>query len=125
MSEEHAALLEPYILEMDFDYDYKKGSKLASAGYGYAANPERKLTLVEDSDCVVYDETFKYISDADPVNPEEYNAWSFVHGCDSSHGDSGSPIVDRASGLVVGIIWTGKAPKSASAQSSDFLKSNF
>ena len=55
------------------------------------------------------------------LNPADYKAWSFAVGCDASHGDSGSAMVDRESGKVVGIIWTGKFPKVENVQHSDYL----
>jgi hypothetical protein len=61
------------------------------------------------------------MADPDELNPGSYQAWSFANGCDVSHGDSGSAMVDRDSGDVVGIIWTGRIPKTPDIQDSKVL----
>src|SRR3712207_6050691 len=61
------------------------------------------------------------MADPDELNPGPYKAWSFSHACDISHGDSGSAMVDRRTGEVVGIVWTGRIPKSAEYQNSATL----
>ena len=65
------------------------------------------------------------MADPDEFNPAGYKAWSFAHACDISHGDSGSAMIDRKNGDVVGIVWTGKIPKSAMVQSSANLQKIF
>jgi hypothetical protein len=76
-----------------------------------------------DSDCKVFSPTqdFRLMPDPDALNPGTYDAWSFANGCDVSHGDSGSAMVDRKTGRPVGLIWTGKIPKSPQVQSSRYL----
>ena len=64
---------------------------------------------------------FRLLADPDTLNTESYSAWSFAHGCDTSHGDSGSAIVDRATGRPIGIHWTGKVPKSSRVRTSGYL----
>ena len=59
--------------------------------------------------------------DPDALNPGTYDAWSFANGCDVSHGDSGSAMVDRKTGKPIGLIWTGKIPKSPKVQQSQYL----
>jgi len=46
--------------------------------------------------------------------------WAFAVGCDASDGDSGSPIVTRDTGDIIGILW-GAAPKTPIVQSSQSL----
>lgn len=106
-----------------FDLDLRPGQPLAVAGYGGAGNPGRALTIGADDDCKVFsgENEFRHLADPDEFNPATYKAWSFATGCDSSHGDSGSPVIDRATGAFVGILWTGRTPKSAGAQSSSVL----
>lgn len=62
-----------------------------------------------------------FLADPDDINPLDYSVWSFAHGCDISHGDSGSATVDRETGEVVGILWTGRIPKSPIVQNSTNL----
>lgn len=43
-------------------------------------------------------------------------------GCDGFAGDSGSPLIDRNVGKVVGILFTGGVPKTSSAQDPEQIK---
>lgn len=108
----------------DFDSPVYKGQELITVGFGVASNPNREMVLNMDSDCKVFSRMndFRQISDPDDLNPAPYQAWSFANGCDVSHGDSGSAMVDKNSGRPVGIIWTGRIPKNPEAQSSAQLQ---
>lgn len=122
----------------NFDYaaELTNGQTLITIGFGIADNPLREMVGNQDSDCVVHsadkavdgDEfvtqknSFRFMNDPDELNPGPYKAWSFANGCDVSHGDSGSAMVDRSSGRVVGIIWTARIPKNPKVQKSDFLR---
>jgi hypothetical protein len=108
-------------------HDIAAGQKLLTIGFGTAGNPTGQLMGTQDSDCYAFSPTGEYrlMADPDRLNPGSYRAWSFSIGCDCSHGDSGSAIVDRESGEVVGIIWTGSIPKAAEAQSSATLSRIF
>jgi hypothetical protein len=106
-----------------FQTELTPGQELLTIGFGVAHNPNRLLVANQDSDCKVFSNRGEYrlMADPDEYNPGSYRAWSFANGCDVSHGDSGSAMVDRQTGRVVGIIWTGRIPKSADAQSSATL----
>ncbi len=103
------------------------GQQLITIGFGTAGNSQRQLMGNQDSDCYAFSDSanFRQMADPDQWNPGSYRAWSFSLGCDVSHGDSGSAIVDRNNGDVVGIIWTGRIPKSEQAKSSENLKQMF
>jgi len=107
----------------DFESKLSKGQELMTMGFGVADNASRTLVGNRDSDCKVFseDDAFRFMDDPDRLNPGTYKAWSFSNGCDVSHGDSGSAMVDRATGKPIGIIWTGRIPKAKSVQSSTFL----
>ena len=121
------AKLAPAAANFQFREDIKQGERLMTIGFGVAGNPTGLLMANQDSDCYVFskDAEYRLMADPDQFNPGTYRAWSFAIGCDVSHGDSGSAIVDRETGKVIGIIWTGRIPKSASAQSSRFLSEIF
>lgn len=106
-----------------FNKDIQKGMDLITVGFGVGGNPNNSIMGNNDSDCKVFSQTgeYKLLADPDELNPADYKAWSFSHGCDVSHGDSGSAIVDRLSSDVVGIVWTGKIPKAEVAQNSQLL----
>jgi len=106
-----------------FDKDVSRGMDLLTAGFGVGGNPGEVLMVNQDSDCKVYSDTAEYrlMADPDTMNPGRYKAWSFAHSCDISHGDSGSAMVERSTGDVVGIVWTGKLPKSTYVQSTEAL----
>lgn len=117
------AQLLPVGKTLNFDKPLAQGQLLLTIGHGVAENPSRKLVANQDSDCKVFsaDGDYRKMADPDDINPGEYEAWSFANGCDVSHGDSGSAMVDRLTGDVVGIIWTGRIPKSPMAQDSKLL----
>lgn len=127
VSEADAAKLEAVAGNFRFGEDVRPGQTLLTVGFGVAGNNMRTTMANEDSDCYVFSDSgdYRFMADPDRWNPGSYRAWSFALGCDVSHGDSGSAIVDRESGNVVGIIWTGKIPKSDAAQSSRGLDEMF
>jgi hypothetical protein len=110
-----------------FHDDIVKGTPLITIGFGIAGNPQRVMMGNADADCRVMSKTgdYHFMGDPDSKNPADYKAWSFSHACDVSHGDSGSAMVDRNTGKPVGILWTGKIPKDATVQSSDYLDQVF
>lgn len=103
-----------------FEKDVTRGMELLTSGFGVGGNPGSVMMVNQDSDCKVYsgDAEYRLMADPDTMNPGSYKAWSFAHSCDISHGDSGSAMVERNTGDVVGIVWTGKLPKSKFVQSS-------
>ncbi len=107
----------------DWNVTFERGVKLLSMGFGVAENQARRMMAVQDDDCVVFSghDEFRKMGDPDELNPGTYEAWSFSHGCDVSHGDSGSSMVDRETGHLVGIVWTGRIPKLARFQDSSIL----
>ncbi|MEZ4872391.1 MAG: serine protease [Bdellovibrionales bacterium] len=112
--EGESAALESYGVNFDFENALYPGQPLYTIGYGIANNTQRKVMANYDDDCVVFSDAddFRFMADPDQINTGSYKAWSFANGCDVSHGDSGSAMRDRNTGAVVGLIWTGKIPKS-------------
>jgi hypothetical protein len=120
---EDEAKLAAVAANFTFYDDIQKGAPLITIGFGIAGNAQRVMMGNEDADCRVMSKTgeYEFMGDPDAKNPADYKAWSFSHACDVSHGDSGSAMVDRASGRPVGILWTGKIPKDSRVQSSAYL----
>jgi hypothetical protein len=110
-----------------FHKEITHGEELVTMGFGIANNPNDKMMLNQDSDCKVFsaNDEFRLLGDPDTINPADYKAWSFSNGCDVSHGDSGSAMVDRTTGEIVGIIWTGVMPKNPIVQNADFMTDLF
>lgn len=106
-----------------FDRDLEPNQSLMTIGFGVANNSSRQMMANQDDDCRVFSgyADYRLMADPDELNPGTYSAWSFSNGCDVSHGDSGSAMIDRQTGEVVGIIWTGRIPKQASTQRSDVI----
>jgi hypothetical protein len=123
LSDADAATLAPVAQNFAFHDPLVAGQPLVTLGFGRANNPGRDLMGNDDADCRVISRTgdYRFMGDPDQLNPGDYDAWSFAHACDVSHGDSGSAMVDRATGKVVGILWTGAFPKVPEAQKSSFL----
>jgi hypothetical protein len=92
---------------------------------GYGGNSTRLLTAGYDTDCRVLSRTAQYVALADPdtTAPSPDRVWSFANGCDISHGDSGSPLISRLTGEILGLIWTGGTPKQAMAKNSNWIAS--
>ena len=109
---------------MAFNSSLYAGQKLLTIGHGFANNPSQKLVANQDTDCIVYSQgdDVRFMADPDDVNPGDYSVWSFANGCDVSHGDSGSAMVDRETGDIVGIIWTGRIPKDKKVQDPSYLE---
>ncbi len=114
----------PFAGPFAFSNEIAAGTPLLTIGYGFANNFARKLVANQDADCVVFSKKneFHFMKDPDEVNPGNHETWSFSNGCDVSHGDSGSAMVDRNTGEVLGIIWTGRVPKNERIRSSAYLK---
>jgi hypothetical protein len=91
-------------------------------GYGIHENQYGTLTVGDDQDCRTFDNQVRKIADPDRINPIPYRVYSLPIGCDASHGDSGSPILHKKTGGVIGLLWTGKVPKHKSMQLDTFRK---
>lgn len=106
-----------------FHHELYRSQPLVTIGFGVANNTARRMVANRDQDCVVFsgDGEYRLMADPDDLNPGEYKAWSFSNGCDVSHGDSGSAMMDRGTGHIIGIIWTGRIPKNPKVQSSEYL----
>ncbi len=86
---------------MKFASKVERGTPLLTMGFGSLHNPSIELRSNQDEDCLVFSEAGKYKL---LRFPKDRHAWVFLHGCDSSPGDSGSPIVDRNTGELLGLI---------------------
>lgn len=107
-----------------FQKELAKDTPLVTIGFGVANNPARQMVANRDSDCRVFSETgdYRHMRDPDELNTGPHRVWSFANGCDVSHGDSGSAMMNRETGDVIGIIWTGRIPKNPVVQSSSYLE---
>ncbi|MEN9825671.1 MAG: hypothetical protein RI953_1416 [Pseudomonadota bacterium] len=114
----------PYAGNFDFNAPLAEDTRLLTAGFGIAGNPGRKMVVNENPDCRIVSSQGEYrlMADPDKYNPADYKAWSFATGCSVSHGDSGSSVVNRQTGGVVGIVWTGAIPKEERIQHSSYIK---
>lgn len=122
-SEQDLQKLESVAGNFDFHESFATGTPLLTVGFGIANNASRSLMGNEDSDCKIFSSAgeFRFMPDPDELNPGPYNAWSTSIGCDVSHGDSGSAIVNKTTGRPIGILWTGRIPKAEKIQQSAFL----
>lgn len=123
LNAEQAKALNAVASPFAFYKDLYHGEPLVTIGFGVANNPNRVMVANRDSDCRVYsgDKEYRFMGDPDDFNPAPYKAWSFSNGCDVSHGDSGSAMMDRETGEVVGIIWTGRIPKDPKVQNAEYM----
>lgn len=116
---EHESFFKENARPFNFDRNLTTNLPLMTFGFGVANNTGRLLMGGYDEDCRVLSDDIRFIADPDELNPGPYKVYSFANGCDVSHGDSGSAMVDKTNGEVIGIIWTGRIPKNKKAQISD------
>ncbi len=109
-------------LEIDRTDEIEKNTLLYSAGYGKQSGNLPELTLKGDDDCRVYSPTETFARLDNPQEKEARAVLSFAVGCDISPGDSGSPILDRKTGKLLGIIWSTYAPKPVTFQTRAFME---
>jgi hypothetical protein len=104
-----------------FDYPITRNQKLLTVGFGRAKNHYSEMVGTWDSDCKVFsgDNEFKTKYGLDEKG-KIVGSWAFAVGCDASGGDSGSPVVTRDTGNIIGLLW-GVAPRTPIAQSSQSL----
>lgn len=98
-----------------------KGAPLLSTGFGNERNSDLNMTLKEDKHCTTFSETdeLKRISNQDEQKPRSIP--SVAVGCDFSQGDSGSPIIDKEQGEVIGVTWSIMSPKAKLIKSEAYL----
>lgn len=100
-------------LKIDFDWVPIAKTKLAFAGFGMknrlsssrtGYNNRKlksfKLKLSMDDDCILLSPTNKTVEATDI-----YAKNLLITGCDMASGDSGSALIDRSSGKVVGLVF--------------------
>ena len=114
-------ILQSVARNFSFDYPITRNQKLLTVGFGRAKNHYSDMVGTWDSDCKVFsgDNEFKIKYGPDEKG-KTVGTWAFAVGCDASDGDSGSPVVTRDTGDIIGLLW-GVAPKTPIAQSSQSL----
>lgn len=93
-------------LEIDFTFSPVAKSPVIHAGFGnnQKSNRTRRhvdlfdMNITADQDCVIASRDSRTLR----LNEISHN---FATGCDIAKGDSGGAIMDRQTGLVVGLIW--------------------
>lgn len=119
---EQATLLDGIGQNLAFHRGVTAGLELLTVGFGVANNPSYTMMANQDAECLAFSDEVRYMADPDDLNPGDYKVWSFSNGCDISHGDSGSAMFDRNTGEVLGIIWTGRIPKSSKVRDNSYLE---
>ena len=106
-------------LGIDWDFELKPKIELATAGFGLKLRRVGRrdnqyllrkfdMKLNFDSDCVTLNDKVYYVTNFNVAN-------SILIGCDAIGGDSGSAVIERASGKVIGLIWGSSAKASISS----------
>ena len=124
-SADDGRLLEKNALRFDFTSRIRHGQKLVLAGYGGFGNVgHTDLMINRDSDCMVMsaDATYR-LRQVHAPKKGVGGVWSVAIGCDSSPGDSGSAVLDRMSGRVLGVLWGGDTGKPDWVRDSALLHS--
>lgn len=102
----------------------KEGTLLTVSGYSPIENDNGFLQITQDADCRVLSKTneFRLLNDPDSLQPDEDKKWAFAMGCDVARGDSGGPVVDKNTGDIFGLVWTGAYPANPKLQNSAVIK---
>ena len=115
-------------LMFDFINEYKPGHKIVVAGYGEHKNFPSKLTYDNSPTCVVATSTFKPKFLSSLEDSKIYSAYSFVHACEISRGDSGAALLSESTGKVIGVNWATSTRKASELQFSntvlDWIENN-
>lgn len=111
VSKKQEVLFQNLAMKFDFKNNYSVGEKLLVAGYGENLNKKRTLTYENSDTCVVATSTSAPIFQTVHNTDGTFNAWTFVHACEISHGDSGSAIISERTGKVIGINWATSSEK--------------
>ncbi len=106
-------------LSFDFNESLEKGTQLMTMGFGSYENSDGELTLKEDRDCIVYSPT----GIVKAIQKDDKSIDAFATGCDISEGDSGSAVVNKATGKVMGLIWATSSPKPLKITTDAYLDS--
>jgi hypothetical protein len=118
----HRALSRIEPLQFDFKADILKNNLLMTIGHGDKNSSGSKLTLKRDEDCRVYSPSEQFKRLKNPVEKDALSVLSFAMGCDIAPGDSGSPVMDRKTGKVLGIAWSTYSPKPAIVRSQAYME---
>ena len=103
-------------LKPAFNSSIPQFEMLLTMGHGSEQNPQNLLTVDMGSDCYVAGAT-------DDFRFRDNTTWSMALACNESAGDSGSPIVDRATGALLGVVWGGHTDKDDDIANSGYVKS--
>ena len=108
--------------KMAFKRPLLKNTMLYSFGHGAFQNSDNNLTLKAGDDCRIYsgDNTLRRLQDPNQEGAKKVP--SFAVGCDISPGDSGSPLIDRNSGEIYGLVWSTQTPKPLTVRSSAYMQ---
>lgn len=109
-------------LNFAFNKDITRDKLLLTAGFGVYKNPRGELTLKADEDCRVLSETNSFNRLKNPNQRIIKKVPSFALGCDISSGDSGSPVIDRVTGDVLGIVWSTHTPKPYKIRTHSYMQ---
>lgn len=111
-----AEFLKTHKLQFDFSKNIPSGTRLLTVGHGlyrlmFSRPNKNKMypSINLSEECVLGEDTAtaRKISDPDAIGYDlTSSVWSIPHGCETSHGDSGSPLINAKSLRVVGINWS-------------------
>ena len=107
----------------DFSAQLDRNLSLAVSGYTLIHGFSGNLQMSYDSDCRILSNTneVRLINDPDQLRPDKIKKWAFAMGCDVGPGDSGGPVINRETGAILGLVWTGNSSQKNSAKTSEGL----
>jgi hypothetical protein len=117
--------LKPF--RFDFINPPQHQEKLITIGYGGHNNGMGELSFVDDELCMVASQTSDFrLVDGEMIlskgKATPAQTLSFMHSCEGSRGDSGSPLISKKTGLVIGVYWGGKTPKGPRMRDPEYIR---
>lgn len=118
--------LSPYGIKFSYPKEFKKGTPLQFFSYSGYKNPGHltfDLGLTNGKLCtpLIDSDEIDFMESYDDLTKEPLEIPTIPIGCDTSPGDSGSPLLDQ-NGVLVGVMWSVSNSDDPRVSNQDYLE---